>query len=257
MQRIIAPTNKRLVWYLAMEEYLAQHVDDTDIFFTWVVAPTVIFGRHQVMTDEVNIPFCQAHGIQMYRRKSGGGCVYADQGNLMTSYITSNTHSEKVFQQYLDMMATTLHSLGYEAVKTEHNDILVDGHKVSGNACYALSTGTIVHGTMLYDVNFEMLQQAITPSVEKLSKHGVQSVRQRVANLKSLPCTAVPQPQLSLSNNDNPTTCPIQTINDLADYCAATLCNQTRQLTPVEISAIDNIEQTYLDPDFIAAPSIR
>jgi lipoate-protein ligase A len=39
---------------------------------------------------------------------------------------------------------------------------------------------------MLYDVNLEALQQAITPTKEKLAKHGVASVRQRVANIKEL-----------------------------------------------------------------------
>ena len=36
MLHIIAPTNRRLVWYLAMEEYLAKHVEE-DTFVTWVV----------------------------------------------------------------------------------------------------------------------------------------------------------------------------------------------------------------------------
>ena len=104
MLHISVPTGRRLVWYLAMEEYLAKHVKE-ETFVTWVVSPTVIFGRHQVMAAEVNVDFCHANGIAMYRRKSGGGCVYADEGNLMVSYITSSTHSEQVFQHYLDRMS--------------------------------------------------------------------------------------------------------------------------------------------------------
>ena len=85
------PQGKRLVWYLAAEEYFAKNIaklnteNHSGIFFTWIVPPTVIFGRHQVMANEVNIPFCQTNHIAMYRRKSGGGCVYADEGNLMIS----------------------------------------------------------------------------------------------------------------------------------------------------------------------------
>ena len=63
---------------------------------------------------------------------------------------------------------------------------MIAGYKVSGNACFALPQATIVHGTMLYNVNFEILQQAITPSKEKLAKHGVESVRQRVMNLRDI-----------------------------------------------------------------------
>lgn len=245
MLHIPSPDNKRLVWYLAMEEYMAQHVADQEIFFSWIVSPTVIFGRHQVMEDEVNIPFCREHGVQMYRRKSGGGCVYADRGNLMLSYITPDTHSEQVFQRYLDIISDALRQLGFPAVKSEHNDILIDGHKVSGNACYALPTGTIVHGTLLYDVDFSALQQAITPSKEKLAKHGVQSVRQRVGNLVDLQGMI---PDFEQHTN----AVAMQSIENIAKYFGDTLCHQSRDLTPEEITAIDAIEQTYLDPAFIA-----
>ena len=245
MLHIPSPDNKRLVWYLAMEEYMVQHVADQEIFFSWIVSPTVIFGRHQVMEDEVNIPFCHEHGVQMYRRKSGGGCVYADRGNLMLSYITPDTHSEQVFQRYLDIISDALRQLGFPAVKSEHNDILIDGHKVSGNACYALPTGTIVHGTLLYNVDFSALQQAITPSKEKLAKHGVQSVRQRVGNLVDLQGMI---PDFEQHTN----AVAMQSIENIAKYFGDTLCNRSRALTPEEIAAIDVIEQTYLAPAFIA-----
>lgn len=245
MLHLSTPDNKRLVWYLAMEEYMAQHVSDQEIFFSWIVSPTVIFGRHQVMEDEVNIPFCREHGVQMYRRKSGGGCVYADRGNLMLSYITPDTHSEQVFQHYLDIISDALRQLGFPAVKSDHNDILIDGHKVSGNACYALPTGTIVHGTLLYNVDFSALQQAITPSKEKLAKHGVQSVRQRVGNLVDL--------QGMIPDFEQHTHIEaMQSIEHIAKYFGDTLCRQSRDLTTEEIAAIDAIEQTYLAPAFIA-----
>ena len=242
MLYIPAPEGKRLVWYLSMEEYLAQHATE-DVFFSWVVAPTVIFGRHQVMEAEVNMPYCQAHGVQMYRRKSGGGCVYSDAGNLMLSYITPNTHSEQVFQWYLDTVANALKAMGFPAAKTEHNDVLIGDKKVSGNACYALPTGTIVHGTMLYNVDFAALQEAITPSHEKLAKHGVQSVRQRVVNLKELDNLAI--------NHAGEGRPALRDIHALADYFAARLCDRTRELTEEEIQGIDLLEQTYLGPDFI------
>ena len=234
MLHISVPTGRRLVWYLAMEEYLAKHVKE-ETFVTWVVSPTVIFGRHQVMEAEVNVDFCKANGIAMYRRKSGGGCVYADGGNLMMSLISPNTHSELVFQSFLDSVSGVLRDSGFAAVKSEHNDIMVEGYKVSGNACYALPTGTIVHGTLLVNVDFSVLQQAITPSVEKLSKHGVQSVRQRVANLS----------QYAAFDR-------IGTINACSAHLINALCTRTRELTPEEIEAIDQMEQSYLDPQFIA-----
>lgn len=240
MIHIPAPAGRRLVWYLAMEEYFGERITDypQGVFFTWVVEPTVIFGRHQIMSQEVNLDYCRANGVNTFRRKSGGGCVYADEGNLMLSYIVPSQHPEQVFQQYLDDVATLLQQLGFSAVKSTNNDILINDFKVSGNACYALKTGTIVHGTMLYDVDMNRLVQAITPGEQKLKKHGVESVRQRVKNLRE-------------QMQDMPIA-PIQNIHELSAHFVQGLTNQTIALTEEDIRAIDAIEQTYLAPDFIA-----
>lgn len=179
------PEGLPLTEYLAKEQELVKDVKEPTLF-TWIVSPTVIFGRHQSADVEVNEAYCAEHGIAVVQRKSGGGCVYADQGNLMISYISPSTHNEQVFAQFMSTLRQLLADKGIPAVTTEHNDVLVNGRKVSGSACYTTPTGTIVHATLLFDVNMEALQQAITPTGEKLAKHGVASVRQRVANLKEM-----------------------------------------------------------------------
>ena len=42
----------------------------------------------------------------------------------------------------------------------------------------------MVHGTLMYDVDLEVLPQALTPSASKLQSKGIASVRSRVANLR-------------------------------------------------------------------------
>lgn len=174
-----------LVDYLALEAEMVKTVAEPTVF-TWIVSPTVIYGRHQQAEVEVNETFCAEHGIAVVQRKSGGGCVYADRGNLMLSFITQSTHSEQVFAQFMAMLSGALRQLGYEAVTTEHNDVLVGDRKVSGTACYTTPTGTVVHASILYCVNLEDLEQAITPTEAKLAKHAVASVRQRVRNLRDI-----------------------------------------------------------------------
>lgn len=185
MKWIDVPKGQTLAWYLDEELRQAQDVQQ-ESFFCWTVAPTVIYGRHQSREAEVNEAYCREHGIAVVQRKSGGGCVYADQGNLMISLISPDTHSEQVFERFLQIVAGVLRELGLPAVTTAHNDVLVNGRKVSGNACYALPNATIVHGTLLYDVNLDALELAITPSEAKMQKHAVQSVRQRVANIRPM-----------------------------------------------------------------------
>ena len=91
---------RRLSFYLAMEEYVARKLNsDEDCFFMWQVEPSVIFGRNQLVENEVNLEYCKAKGIRTYRRKSGGGCVYADMCNIMFSYITRSENVSLTFNR--------------------------------------------------------------------------------------------------------------------------------------------------------------
>lgn len=222
---------RHLSFYLAMEEYVANHVQTGgDCFFMWQVRPTVIFGRNQVAENEVNIPYCREHGIEMYRRKSGGGCVYADKSNVMLSFITSDANVQETWSRYLDMVARALRRMGFDARQNDHNDIMIDGRKVSGNAIYHLPGRNIAHGTLLYDTDMEHMMRAITPSQQKLDHNGVQSVRQRICLLKDY--TTLPFPEI------------IRRLRQ--DLCGL----DTHRLTPWDVEQIEVIEQDYLDEDF-------
>lgn len=259
MLQVIAPKNKPLNWYLAAEEYLALVVhtflaegpvnsaSGHGLWLFWTPPPTVICGRHQDIEAEVNLAYCHEHHIDIVRRKSGGGTVYADRGNLMISLISPSSHSETVFADYLSHVSGALRSLGYEAVTTQHNDILVDGRKVSGTACYALPTATIVHGTMLCNVDLSALEQAITPSREKLAKHAVASVRQRVANLCDLPVAlgfktdSNTTGQVDSTSDQNLHHMSSLTAPDLEKRLVSILCTGSRVLTTAEIEAVDRL----------------
>lgn len=184
MKHIILPDDvrKSLAFYLAMEEFVASEVEG-EAFFVWRVEPTVIYGRNQVLENEVNIEYCNDHKVDIVRRKSGGGCVYSDLGNIMLSYVSSRGSVAEVFDRYMTALADALRALGVPAEKSGRNDILVEGRKVSGNAFHQLPDRSIVHGTLLYSTDLEALTEAIRPPVEKLQRHGVESVRQRVMNL--------------------------------------------------------------------------
>lgn len=124
-----ADQTRRLSYYLAMEEYVARTMPSGDYFFMWQVAPSVIFGRNQQMESEVNVDYCRQHGIQLYRRKSGGGCVYADESNVMLSYVTADDQVGVVFHRFLQMMLLVLRQLGVQATSTSHNDVMIGDRK--------------------------------------------------------------------------------------------------------------------------------
>ena len=233
MTHLTFPDNadRRLSFYLAAEEYCARQLRlQDDVFFLWQVEPSVIFGRNQVIENEVNMDYCRTHGIQFYRRKSGGGCVYADRSNVMMSYITRSDEVVTTFSRYMTMVTAMLADLGIKATTTENNDVLIDGRKVSGNAFYHIPGHSIVHGTMLFDTDMQHMLQAITPPRQKLDKHGVESVRQRITLLKE---------HTDLS------------IDEFKRFAVEKLCSDTLRLTEEDVRNIEAIEQEYLDPKFI------
>ena len=185
MKKLVLPDNvteKPLVYYLAVEEYVARHLED-DVLFLWQTGPTVISGRNQVIEAEADLEYCKAHGIDVFRRKSGGGTVYSDKGNIMVSCIVSCQDVPYVFEKYLQTAALYLRSAGIDTSVSGRNDIIAGGRKVSGNAFYKAGRRGIIHGTMLFDTDFDMMEKALTPSYGKISSKGIRSVRQRVANI--------------------------------------------------------------------------
>ncbi len=225
-----SPAPRPLPFYLAMEEYVARQMEEDDCFFLWQVPSTVIFGRNQLIDNEVNMDYCRANGIQTYRRKSGGGCVYADEGNIMLSYITHDERVNFTFNRYINLVALVLCRLGIDAKATGRNDILIDGRKVSGNAFYHLPGRSIVHGTLLYDTNMQHMVGSITPSDEKLVSKGVKSVRQHIALLKDY---------LTI------------TIEELKQHIINTLCEREICLDYTAVHQIEEIEREYHTDAFI------
>ena len=214
---------RSLAFYLAMEEFVARHIDEPDAFFMWQVEPSVIFGRNQVLENEVNVSYCREHDIKLYRRKSGGGCVYADQDNLMLSFVTSEENVNFAFNRFVNMVLLVLRKMGIEATGTQHNDIMIDNRKICGTACYHMCGRNIVHSTMLYDTNMEHMLNAITPGPEKLEKKGIQSVRQRITLLKD---------HTSL------------TLEAVKTLIRDTLCIGERVLTEAEVSEIMKLQES-------------
>ena len=221
---------RELSFYLAMEEYVARNMKERDCFFMWQVEPTVIFGRNQLIENEVNVSFCKQNGIKMFRRKSGGGCVFADKGNIMFSYITKEDNVGFTFYKYINMILAMLEKLNVKATTSGRNDILIDGRKVSGNAFYRIPGRSVVHGTMLYDSDVEAMMASITPSEQKLKSKGVTSVSQRITQLKDY---------IDLD------------LEQFKDFAKKTLCNGEITLQQKEVEKILEIEKEYRSHDFI------
>lgn len=234
MKYILLPkpdTIHQLPFYFAIEEYVARHYTDDDYFMGWRVNPTVMLGRNQLIDNEVNTDYCKEHKIDIFRRKSGGGCIYADKGCIQFSYISRATNANEAFAAYMQRMADLLKGLKIDAQLSGRNDILIDGTKVSGCAFYQLSNRSVLHNSLLFDTQLDHLSNALTPAKEKLQSKGVASVRQRVTNVATYT-------QLD--------------ILAFMDYVRQEMCGtEVLKLTEEDMKEVAEIEKELASDDFI------
>lgn len=216
-------------FYFTLEQYLLDKNDD-EVFFFWDIYPSVIIGRHQLIANEVNEEFINSKGIELFRRVSGGGCVFADEGDFMFTFITNNTNVNDTFKIYLNKFCDALRKININATFTGRNDLLIDGKKFSGNAFFVKGNRSVLHGTFMYDVNIENLVRAITPSKEKLISKGVESVRQRVVNLKE--------------HTD-------LTMSEIKEALKSFICDEVIYLSEDEVNLIREKEKDYLTHEWI------
>ncbi|MGM9862211.1 MAG: lipoate--protein ligase [Muribaculaceae bacterium] len=236
MKHVVLPSDTpyhRLPFYLAMEEWVARELPaDEEYFFAWQVHPTVICGRNQEIDKEVDLQYCRRENIDVCRRKSGGGCVFADMNNIMFSYITPSTDVETTFAHYTSMVVEMLRSLGYDAESTGRNDVAIKGRKVAGNAFYHVPGRSIVHGTMLYDTDPVHITHAITPSRAKLESKKVTSVASHITTLR--------QEGIDMS------------CDAFRDYAIAHLTDgDPIVLTPADVAEIEKISEEYLTSEHL------
>jgi len=145
-----------------------------------------MIGRHQVTTLEIDEEYVKNNNIQIVRRNSGGGAVYTDPGCFQFSFITSKTSHNDIFTSHVSKIIDAVKSLGIDAKFTGRNDILAGERKFSGNAEYIYKDKMVIHGTILFETNFDHLLGSLTPDKSKLTKHAISSVKSRVVNLSTL-----------------------------------------------------------------------
>jgi len=170
---------------LGFEDYLMSICrEDEVILYLWQNQKTIVIGKHQNPHKECNLARVKEDGIHLVRRKSGGGAVFHDLGNLNFTFIAHRKHYDQ--DKHYQVILEGLKPWGIIAEQTGRNDIAIDGKKFSGNAFLHQKDFSCHHGTILVDVNMQELGRYLMPPKIKLTGKSVDSVRSRVVNLRDL-----------------------------------------------------------------------
>lgn len=173
-------------WFnLAAENWIFRDMDaHQHVLFLWRNWESVVIGRFQNPWAECRVDEMERDGISLVRRQSGGGAVYQDLDNSNFTFMSGREIYRR--EDNFAVVLGALKHLAVDAEKSERNDILVNGRKVSGSAFKNTSDRSFHHGTMLIDTDLEKLTRYLNPDAAGIQTKGIASIRSRVANLREL-----------------------------------------------------------------------
>ena len=206
---------------LSIEHFLLQKSSPQSVvLFLYVNQPCVVIGRNQNPWSEVNLRLVgdkrgaghDGHslgGVQFVRRRSGGGTVFHDEGNVNYSVICPPAIFTR--DKHAEMVASALRSFTDRARVNERHDIVLDQGtalpaskrpnssdlhrtryddtkgflKVSGSAYKLIRNRALHHGTcLLASPNLKEISKYLSsPSRSYIKARGVDSVRSPVGNI--------------------------------------------------------------------------
>ncbi len=167
---------------LAIEEVLFDRYDLTeDLCIIWFSKPAFIVGRNQNAFLEVNPKYIN---IPIIRRISGGGTIYQDIKTINFSIITKD-FQDKIsnYRFFLSPIIKALEDFDIKAKFKPKSHLIVDDKKISGNAQAFRNNRLLHHGTLLFDTNLEIIEEALIQYNPKSVGKQVASNKQNVTNL--------------------------------------------------------------------------
>ncbi|KAK7748182.1 hypothetical protein SLS53_001437 [Cytospora paraplurivora] len=197
---------------LSAEHFLLQnsHPEST-ILFLYINDPCVVIGRNQNPWLELNLGLLarfraiageageadsSKSNVSIVRRRSGGGAVFHDRGNVNYSVIVPPAMFDR--DRHAEMVVRALRGLGVGTARVnERHDIVVDADaradagdppstfKISGSAYKLTRLRSLHHGTcLLGSPNLADIGRLLrSPAEPYIKARGVESVRSKVRNV--------------------------------------------------------------------------
>jgi lipoate-protein ligase A len=193
-----------------LESQLIYHalprLDMEGLVFVAPAEPYVCIGYHQDVTQEVDLDYCRAHNIPVFRREVGGGAVYLVGNQLFYQAIlhkdTPLALSDKgaFYRTLLEPVAETYRQMGIAAHYKPVNDIITDeGRKISGTGAAEIGDHLILVGNVIMDFDYETMVRVLKVPDEKYRDKVYKSLCENLSTIRRELGTVPPLEEIEAS----------------------------------------------------------
>lgn len=153
-------------------------------------SPYVCIGYHQDLEKEVDVEYCQANDIPIFRREVGGGAVYLDGNQLFYQLIIHKDNplapadKASFYREFLQAPIKTYREIGIPAEYKPVNDIVARKRKISGNGAGEIGECLILVGNLILDFDYEMMSRVLRVPDEKFRDKVYKSMRENLTTIK-------------------------------------------------------------------------
>ncbi|ESO03168.1 hypothetical protein HELRODRAFT_185669 [Helobdella robusta] len=200
--QVIVSACKNVFSNLALEDWIYKNVKfvesklsrvKPELFMLWRNDKCIVIGRHQNAWAEVNVRKAVQHNVDVARRRSGGGTVYHDLGNLNLTFFTTRGFYNR--KRNLNFVASHLRrEWKLDVVINSRDDLIVnDTFKISGTAAKLGSDIAYHHFTLLVDADLHNVDKLLNKDKEGLTSRATTSIPSPVLNLCDLRPTLTPE----------------------------------------------------------------
>ncbi len=155
----------------------------------WGGKPTVVMGRSEKREVVAKLDACRRLGVELLQRSSGGGTVLQTPDVLNYSLTGPAPHLldvRGIFSIGANLLIGALASWGIQAQPRGISDIAVGELKISGNAMAKRWGGLLLHGTLLRDLDLDLVESCLLHPPREPDYRGHRSHREFITSLRAL-----------------------------------------------------------------------
>ncbi|MCF8061732.1 MAG: hypothetical protein K9M82_04370 [Deltaproteobacteria bacterium] len=181
---------------LAVDDTLPQSValnGSCPVLHLYSFVPSAIVGKYQDIEAALRLDRCEARGIEVNRRSTGGGTVIMGPRVVSLGLGIELDHPGLdgggvggLFNTMSRILADALAVFGIRACFQPRNDLEVAGRKIAGlSAASEVGKSLLFHTSLLVDFDVDLMLDIMNTPLVKLSDKGYSCFSQRMTTVES------------------------------------------------------------------------